>query len=528
MTDFIQYFKWNNKDYKNLFKSIKNILKINELQLYFPILAIYFYYHNTKNSHKIIDINRRYYLKNINKCVYEKYYHMNKIFNCQIYDKIKNTSLNKELFCKIIPILDPLHFMMNNYNNHIKRNQLLPSNYNYNTSIKINDLNNSAYIDVFLSFLLSELTIKEILPSFPIFYSTLNGIIEEYKFDLSNDYSVVKYDKTFLKYYKKIFTLDVYISDSEDQDSENSDSENPDSEKPDSEKPDSENSDSENSDSENSDSENSDSENKDSENSDSESNISYSTNSSCDNNDYISNIKNLPVQLLFIEKLDGTIEDFLHNDVDKINIDLFESCLFQVIFALTYLQKHLKFTHNDLHINNVMYSKTKKKYLYYKYNNLYFKIPTHGYIFKIIDFGRSIFTYKKRLFFNDSFYKYGEAEGQYSSPNNHLLFINKNDIIEPNFNFDLCRLAITIFDEIYINKKTKYNDNIELFIQFCNELTLNKDNNSLKELDDDFDMYIIIAKEACNAIPHVKLLHKIFEKYRVKKKNFPRKYYYGI
>ena len=140
MTELIQYFKWN-KDYKILFKSIQNILKINELQFYFPILAIYFYYHNTKNSHKIIDINRRYYLKNIHKCVYEKYYHMNKIFSCQIYDKIKNTFFNKDLFCKIIPVLDPLHFMMNNYNNHIKRNQLLPSNYNYNTSFKINDLN---------------------------------------------------------------------------------------------------------------------------------------------------------------------------------------------------------------------------------------------------------------------------------------------------------------------------------------------------------------------------------------------------
>ena len=33
-----------------------------------------------------------------------------------------------------------------------------------------------------------------------------------------------------------------------------------------------------------------------------------------------------------------------------------------------------------------MFKKTEKKFLYYKFNNQYFKIPTYGYLFKIIDF----------------------------------------------------------------------------------------------------------------------------------------------
>ena len=56
--------------------------------------------------------------------------------------------------------------------------------------------------------------------------------------------------------------------------------------------------------------------------------------------------------------------------------------------------KEFKFTHNDLHINNIMYTKTDGSFLYYKFNNVYFKVPTYGYVFKIIDFGRAIFTYQ--------------------------------------------------------------------------------------------------------------------------------------
>ena len=35
---------------------------------------------------------------------------------------------------------------------------------------------------------------------------------------------------------------------------------------------------------------------------------------------------------------------------------------------------------------------------------------------KIIDFGRCIFTHRKKTFMNDCFSQYGEAEGQYVYP----------------------------------------------------------------------------------------------------------------
>ena len=111
------------------------------------------YFYNTKKSHKSLDFDRRYiFLKKILDIDYLKYYNSNSIIKGKIYDSKKKTYDINELFCKCMPLLDPLHFIMNNYNNKVKRNPLLPSNYNYNTLDKLNDMNNTAYIDTFFVF----------------------------------------------------------------------------------------------------------------------------------------------------------------------------------------------------------------------------------------------------------------------------------------------------------------------------------------------------------------------------------------
>ena len=109
--------------------------------------------------------------------------------------------------------------MMNNYNNLIRRNPLLPSCYSYNTYSKLNDMDNTAYIDTFLSFLCSELTINDKIPSFPIYYGSVNGIKKEYNYDISDDYQQYKNEKWFYKNLGDLYTLDLYISsDEEDND----------------------------------------------------------------------------------------------------------------------------------------------------------------------------------------------------------------------------------------------------------------------------------------------------------------------
>jgi len=373
--------------------------------------------------------------------------------------------MNKEVFCKIIPILEPLYLIKNNYNNFIKRNPLLPSNYNANTFNKINDMNNTAYIDSFFSYICSELTLNDILPSFPIYYGSLNGIMEKYNYDISEDYLEFKEEAWFHKSLGKQFKMDIYMSDSEsDDDSIKSD----------------------------------------------------------DNNDYIAVIKNIPCQLFFIEKLDGILSDLLQENYnDKIIL----SCLFQISYSLSYLQKYLKFTHNDLHIDNIMYKKTTKIYLYYKFNNIYYKIPTFGYIFKIIDFGRAIFTFKDKLFFSDCFSKYGEADGQYKYPIDYFLYKNNNENIKPNYNFDMCRLSITILNELNYDKYNDYKNN-QYLINYLYSMTLGNDNKELYYLEDNFDMYLSIAKYSNNSLPINIIQNDIFKEFRIKKKNFPKKLYY--
>ena len=218
--------------------------------------------------------------------------------------------------------------------------------------------------------------------------------------------------------------------------------------------------------------------------------------------------------------MEGTLEDLIHDDIDG---GVLKSCLFQIAFALAYLQKHFRFTHNDLHINNIMYAPTEKEYLYYKYNNIYYRVPTYGKIFKIIDFGRAIFTHNNKVFMNDVFSNYGEAGGQYSHPSQVDFKIkNETTTVLPNYNFDLCRLSMTILEEINENQYS-----LEL-TEFLNKMCLDKSGKSFCESNDDFSLYINIAKDAQSSLPREIIMNDIFKIYRVSKKIFPRKSFYTI
>lgn len=488
----INFHKWTKNDRKYLVNSFSKYLDLNEIQFYQPYFSLYFHVHNTKNSHKCIDLKRRYYLNEILEVTNKKYHTSNTFLKCKIYDSKKNNYIIEEVFCKCIPLLDPLYFLMSNYNNFVHRNPHLPSSYNYNTFEKINNMNNNAYIDTFLSFICSEITLNNINPSFPVYYGSFNGIKDNYNFDITDDYYSLKHEKWFYKNLEKYnIKVDMYVSSDEEDDDDNSISSIS---------------------TKSSFSKSSSVETYDSDISDNE------------NNDYIILLNKIPCQIFCIEKLQGTLEDLLE-DIKDIKTDIILSCIFQISFALNYMQKHYSFTHNDLHINNIMYTSTNKTFLYYKYNNIYFKVPTYGYLFKIIDFGRSIFIFHNRLFYNDTFERHGEAEGQYSKPFNKLNFKEINEKVDPNFHFDLCRLSITILDVCDFDKDKNYGSK-QSFVDFLYNMTLTDECQSLYDLEDDFNMYISIAKYASNALPKDIIQNIIFNKYRIKKKFFPKKSYY--
>jgi len=178
-----------------------------------------------------------------------------------------------------------------------------------------------------------------------------------------------------------------------------------------------------------------------------------------------------------------------------------------------------------------MYKLTDKPFLYYKYNNQYFKVPTYGKIFKIIDFGRSIFTLNKKTYMNDAFSKYGEAEGQYTHPPQvSFLRTEFKDIIYPSYYFDLCRLGITMIDEIRYNHDDYFEDldYYQDFLNFLKYLVTDKNGRRLDKEDDNFDLYVNISKNAINSLPRDIIVNEFFHGYRVKKKHFPRSIYYSV
>lgn len=119
------------------------------------------------------------------------------------------------------------------------------------------------------------------------------------------------------------------------------------------------------------------------------------------------------------------------------------SCLFQIIISLSVFQKTFSFTHNDLHTNNIMYIPTEKQFLYYTFNQTTYKVPTYGKIYKIIDFGRAIYKFQGQIMCSDSFHPKGDAASQYNC--DPYLDENKPRL-EPNPSFDLCRLACCLYD----------------------------------------------------------------------------------
>ena len=204
-------------------------------------------------------------------------------------------------------------------------------------------------------------------------------------------------------------------------------------------------------------------------------------------------LSDFPTQLICMEKLEYTLDDLL--DEEELADLEWLSILFQICFGLAVAQKKYQFVHNDLHSSNIMFSKTKQEFLYYKISNTFYKIPTFGRITKIIDFGRATFTHNKIIYFSSTFDENGDAEGQYDYPENNSL---KECNIKPNKSFDLARLATTIIEH--------FEPETTIFKLIKTWMT-DKYNHFLINEEDDFDLYKKIAKDVNNAIP-IKQLHK--------------------
>jgi hypothetical protein len=226
-------------------------------------------------------------------------------------------------------------------------------------------------------------------------------------------------------------------------------------------------------------------------------------------------IRDFPVQMICLEKCEGTLDALF--EADALNDAEATAALFQVIASLAAYQKVLHLTHNDLHTNNIMYVSTPLQYLYYTIGATHYRVPTFGRIFKIIDFGRSIFKFGGKVFCNDTFSKTGDARGQYNYP---PYFNDAKPRVEPNFSFDLARLGCSLLD-LVMTRAERRGDPGKLPAYKRMILEWSQDDNGKsfiygrddRERYPGFQLYKMIARHKHNSVPIKDLHRKIFKEY---------------
>jgi hypothetical protein len=243
-------------------------------------------------------------------------------------------------------------------------------------------------------------------------------------------------------------------------------------------------------------------------------------------------IPDFPVMLIFTESNENTMDSLLDPGKHRCKPGTIEwetmwaAWIFQVIAALCVMQKVFGMTHNDLHTNNIVWSSTEKKFLFYKSSDgSIWKVPTYGKIFRLIDFGRSIFSVNKHIIVSDDFRPGNDADGQYAFK---PLTPNAHEVVGPNPSFDLSRLAVSLFESVFPIKPIESDSHTilseedglivretvsPLYNCIWSWMVDDDDKNILMEPDGgerfpDFDLYKHIAAKVHNAQP-ADQIHKL-------------------
>ena len=235
-------------------------------------------------------------------------------------------------------------------------------------------------------------------------------------------------------------------------------------------------------------------------------------------------LKEFPVQIICMEYCENTFDSLIMNE--DLSDEEWFSAFMQIIMILITYQKAFSFTHNDLHTNNVMYNTTDVEFLYYCYKKKYYKVPTFGRIYKIIDFGRGIYKYDGKTFCSDSFQAGADAASQY---NTEPYFNDKKPRLEPNNSFDLCRLACSIFDYVIddlndVSNTSERDPVAKLVMEWClddNGLNILYKNTGIERYPD-FKLYKMIARCVHKHTPQNQLERPEFKSYITNKNSISK------
>ena len=216
-------------------------------------------------------------------------------------------------------------------------------------------------------------------------------------------------------------------------------------------------------------------------------------------------LRDIPTYLLATEKADYDM-DFLKN-INTLDYNLFISIVFQIFTAIITMNNIFGIKHNDLHLGNIMVKTTKKQFLYYKFKNIIFRVPTYGYIVKIIDWGRATYNFNSLKGKNTIFDSNNVCFGQYiyTKCNNKKTScdISQNKwvdivIISHNLLHEFPEYRLSGLGKLLINNITDVNNNRLNFNIF------------------NWSIYSTIGKNKYVINPKSIIKNRIFNKYRFK------------
>ena len=515
-----------------------------------------------------------------------------RIFNVVLTDSSNNRTDGKA-FIKTVHLLDPITLIRNEYK--IPSHPLLPvGEGGWKTALlKLHSASNQAYVDAVASFIIGQLRYRGLTPHGCMSYGSFTGIAQNYRYKVTDEYDSYRNARWFWRgikthgasleiekdgflldgsgaemnellgdYFKCPFnfededTMEELVAEKVISDDTGSlcsfdgfhafdatEESNPIqitrvSSSVDGSDEDSSSSDE---DTEDNDNEDMDDEDMDDEDEDETEDTLF---------DVTLNLASMPVILICQEAQEGILDDLL--ELEEIT-DLFTNkpvlletdawnkmwlaWIFQIIANLSFLQKAIAFTHNDLHTNNIVWRRTDQEFLYYKANDgQVWRVPTYGRIFSLIDFGRAIFKIKGQMWISDDHWPSNDAGGQY---NFGPFYTIENPKILPNPSFDLSRLAISMLEGLFVeHPKRKKGSNALLSQEGSWKVyeTVNPVFNLLWSwtIDDDgktvyedrdgeekfpgFSLYSAIAHHVHDAVPKDQIHKPFFEAFKYKGK----------
>lgn len=447
--------KWSEKSMEKLLESIEKYFDVHKSCLYFWFPYID-YFCKEKSSEYIF--NNRYH---VHQFINEKDILDDNNYLFESLIDFEGLKLTRDIVVKRMHLLSFTEYYDTKYylKSEDKLDFFLP-NYHHDTIKKLYSFENSNYIDTFVSYLVSILREMNISPCFPYFYGYTMFFEDNTKIEITDEYEELENTDWYKKNKKKfnIYTLSDPFQITNSDTSINADNSSGDT--------------------------------------------IFSSNDSETKDKIYAIVSNFPVQLKFTEYC-GTDkrEDTIYYDTN-----VWRSILFQIIFSLSCAQYYFNLTHNDLHLGNILFKPTKKVFLYFQYNNTYFKVPTFGYIVKIIDWNRSTFRLKDMDFYNNCFRSSGTCFKQFMQP---IHKIDSLDNTVPCFSGDLSLLACNIIKEKTMNKQSSLYPMIKKWV-------INVKGEDISEKYTGFDCNIQ-SMNCIYAVPEKQLNNYNFSKYIIDK-----------